>query len=127
MSSDDFERRLHRMFADTPALPDEPLFNAQVRHKLDQGQTIRRLVIGAVGGLGAAVATVQVLSANVGGRLTQGGADSVEALELGWSALSREAGGLLGAAPLPGELMWTAAGLVALAVAFLTTRMTDAY
>jgi hypothetical protein len=125
LASDDFERRLHRLFAETPAMPDEALFSASVRHRLDQAQSVRRLVIGALGGLGAAIATAQVLATNVGGRLTQEGEESAQALNAGWRVLTQDATGVLAAVPLPGEVMWTAAALAALAVGFLATRMAD--
>ena len=125
MSSDDFERGLHRLFADSPALPDDALFTARVRHRLEQGQSVRRLVIGLVGGLGAAVATAQILSANLGQRLNDAGAESAEAWRTGWRLATEDANAVLAAVPLPGEVLWTAAALAAVAVGMLATRMSD--
>ena len=113
------------MFAEAAPMPDEALFAARVRNRLDQAHAVRRTVIGLVGGAGAAVAMAQVLSANLGGRITQAGAESTQALEAGWRVLTQDAGGILAAAPVPGEVMWTAAALAALALGFLATRISD--
>lgn len=123
--SDDFERRLERWFNTAPALPDEDLFAARVRLRLDQGQTLRRMVIGVVGGAGALVATAQLLSANLPGRVTQAGAETRQALELGWGALTRDASGVLAAVPLQGEMVWTLAALASVAAAFVATRLAE--
>jgi hypothetical protein len=125
LRSDDFERRLSRLFDQAPAFPDEALFAARVNERLNQGQSVRRLVIGAVGGLGAVVATGQILSTGVLGRMAQARTESAEAVEIGWSALTRDSGGLLAAVPMQGEMLWTVAGLGALAVALLAARLAD--
>ena len=127
MSNDDFERRLTRLFAETPPLPGEAVFAERVQERLARGESMRRLVFAAMGGLGAVVATGELLSANVGERLTQASAESSQVLQLGWTAVTRDASGLLAAVSMQTEVMWTVAGLGALVVALLTTRMADRY
>lgn len=125
MSSDDFERGLHRLFADSPALSDDASFTGRVQQRLEQAQSVRRLVIGVVGGLGAAVATAQILSANLGQRLTEVGSEGAQAWRSGWRLATQDADSLLMSVPLPGEVLWTAAALAAVAIGMLATRMSD--
>jgi hypothetical protein len=66
----DFEFRLERMFADTPAAPDAELFAIRVLERLDRGWTARRFVIGAMGALGGLIGGYQILGSGAAGQLT---------------------------------------------------------
>ncbi len=125
MSADDFERRLQRAFAEAPAYPDEQLFAARVQTRLDQGEAVRRSVIAIVGSFGALIAVAQLLSAGLGTRASQLSAGAGEAARIGWGALTRDASGLMAAAPLGGELAWTVAALGGTALALVASRFID--
>ena len=63
------EARLDAFFADSPPLPDAPVFAARVGERLDRNWTFRRFVIGGLGLLGGLIGGAQVLSGGVLGRL----------------------------------------------------------
>src|SRR4051794_41817855 len=50
--AEDFERRLERLFAEHPELPDAGGFAERVERRLDAGWTARRWLIGSGGGVG---------------------------------------------------------------------------
>jgi hypothetical protein len=122
--ADDFERSLERAFSAAPDFPDAALFAAEVQTRLDRAQGLRRVVIGVTGGVGAAIASMQLLSSNLGLRLEEGAASLIRAANGGAAVLDRDAAALF-AAPLQGEVLWLVAGLAAVAVTFAATRFAD--
>jgi len=63
MSADEFDPYIERLFARTPAMPDAPLFTAQVEQRLQKGSRLRFLALslaGLVGGVVAVRETMQV-------------------------------------------------------------------
>ena len=63
MSADEFDPFVERLFARTPAMPDAPLFTAQVEQRLQKGSRLRFLALslaGLVGGVVAVRETMQV-------------------------------------------------------------------
>lgn len=63
MSADEFDPFVERLFARTPAMPDAPLFTAQVEQRLQKGSRLRFLALslaGLIGGLVAVRETMQV-------------------------------------------------------------------
>jgi hypothetical protein len=123
----DFERRLGRLFDDAPSFPDAALFAARVQERLDAKDGVRRAVMGLVGGVGAFVAAAQLVRANMTAEFVQAATASNEAVERGWTTLAGDAGALITGGMMPTEVMWTAAALGAMAVAFLATRAADAF
>lgn len=124
MSDPAFEMRLHKLFAESPACPDTPLFAAVVEARLSRGWALRRVLITAAGAVGGAVAVIQVAAAGVGPRLVQAG-DLVESLRhaavhtpLALPAPFAD----LGQLPFGGEAIWLVAGLAVLAGALLASR-----
>ncbi|RAK68606.1 hypothetical protein [Phenylobacterium kunshanense] len=65
MSEVDFERRLERLFAEAPEMPDAQAFAERVERRLDRGWTARRWLIGAAGLAGGVIGASQLLMANV--------------------------------------------------------------
>lgn len=65
MSEVDFERRLERLFAEAPEMPDARAFAERVERRLDRGWTARRWLIGAAGLAGGVIGASQLLMANV--------------------------------------------------------------
>jgi len=49
MVESEFERRLERLFADAPEMPDAGAFAARIESRLNAGWTARRMLIGAAG------------------------------------------------------------------------------
>lgn len=121
----EFERRLGRMFDETPAFPDAPLFAARVTGKLETRDQARRMVMGLVGGAGAFLASFQLLRANLGEELSRLSAASTAAFDRGVAALNHDAGAVLSGAQLQGEALWTVAALAALAISALAVRLAD--
>ena len=65
MAELDFERRLERLFADLPELPDAAAFADRVERRLDAGWTARRWLIGASGVVGGVIGASQLMMSNV--------------------------------------------------------------
>ena len=65
MAELDFERRLERLFADAPELPDAAAFAQRIEHKLDRGWNMRRWLIGAAGLAGGVIGASQLFMSNL--------------------------------------------------------------
>src|ERR1700749_938961 len=65
MAELDFERRLERLFAEPPELPDAASFAERVERRLDRGWTARRGLIGAAGVVGGVIGASQLMVSNV--------------------------------------------------------------
>jgi hypothetical protein len=126
MAEVEFERRLHRLFAETPGFGDGTAFTLRLQDRLNRGWAWRRTLITATGVLGGAVAVLQL----AGSHLVRWAAATplVSVVSL------RQAGSrLLAATPLPieairavpigGEGMWLLAGLAVVGFAVLATRL----
>lgn len=127
MAEHPFEHRLQRLFAETPVFTDATLFAGVVEQRLDRGWTARSLAIGLAGLIGGAVAVIQALGSDLFGRLELAGRASAGAAGRGVSGLV-EASSLLPAItafPLQGETFWLIAGLGALAIALIATRLIE--
>ena len=126
MSDFEFEARLERMFSQPPRVTDPGVFAAQVQARLERGWALRRLVIGAAGLLGGAVAVSQAFGSGVLARMSE--------VELPVKSLMAEvqrepllSGEGLGALGASGEVIWVAAALLALTVGIAATRLSDAF
>ena len=76
-----FEARLDKMFAEPPAFDDAGSFAGNVQSKLNRSWATRRLVIGALGGIGGLIGVGQIVSSGVVGHMKSliggGGAPSL--------------------------------------------------
>ena len=128
MSDPLFEHQLGRLFAEPPPLADQPDFTAAVQARLERGWAMRRVLIGAAGGVGGLVAAAQVVDANLVQRVAVAsqGADN-RAHNLAADLMARgEATLHLQSLPPGGEVLWMVAGLAAMGVALVAARLMDA-
>jgi hypothetical protein len=65
MSADEFDPFVERLFARTPAMPDAPLFTAQVEQRLQKGSRVRFLALSAAGLVGGAVAVRETMRVDI--------------------------------------------------------------
>jgi hypothetical protein len=121
MAELDFERRLERLFADYPELPDAGSFAERVERRLDAGWTARRWLIGAAGVVGGVIGASQLMLSNVFQRVETAG-DSARLLS---SSLSHISTGTDWVAALSngGTVVWIAAGLAVIMMGFVLTRV----
>jgi hypothetical protein len=126
MSDFEFEARLEHLFSHPPAVTDPGVFAAQLQERLERGWALRRIVIGAAGILGGAVAASQAFGSGVLARLgeVQVPVKSLVA-EMGSKPLLSSEG--LGALGGSGEVVWIAAAMLALTVGIAATRLSDAF
>jgi hypothetical protein len=117
----DFERRLERLFADHPELPDAGAFAERVERRLDAGWTARRWLIGAAGVVGGVIGASQLMLSNVFQRVETAG-DSARLLS---SSLNHISTGTDWVAALSngGTAVWVAAGLAVIMMGFVLTRV----
>lgn len=117
----DFERRLERLFADCPELPDAGSFAERVERRLDAGWTARRWLIGAAGVVGGVIGASQLMLSNVFQRVETAG-DSARLLS---SSLNHISTGTDWVAALSngGTAVWVAAGLAVIMMGFVLTRV----
>src|SRR6185312_16373548 len=73
MVEHEFERRLERLFAEGPELPDARAFAERVERRLDAGWTARRWLIGAAGVIGGVVGASQLMVSNLFQRVESAG------------------------------------------------------
>lgn len=123
MADLDFERRLERLFAEAPRYPDAEAFAARVETRLSRGWAARRWVIGVAGLAGGMIGARQLLMSNVVEQL-RGAGESARAMgagvgQLGWAS------DWLSMLPAAGAMVWIAAGLAALGLGFVLTRVIE--
>lgn len=117
----DFERRLERLFADHPELPDAGSFAERLERRLDAGWNTRRWLIGAAGVVGGVIGASQLMLSNVFERVETAG-DSARLLT---SSLNHVSSGADWVAALSngGTAVWIAAGLAVIMMGFVLTRV----
>jgi hypothetical protein len=120
MADPEFEARLERWFADSPAVPDADGFARRVEHRLDRAWRVRRALIGTAGLAGGVIAVGQVLGGHVAKGVASASAHSVSAVSQGVTAVSDLR--LLTALPVGSEVLWVGAGLAMVAVVFFAAR-----
>jgi len=122
MAEIDFERRLERLFAEAPDLPDAQAFADRIENRLNRGWTARRWLIGAAGMMGGVVGASQLVMSNL--------VEQVRSAEQSARVLSQ---GLSRAAPTSdmvsalsgGYGVWIAVGLAVLAMGFVLSRVIE--
>ena len=119
----EFEARLDKMFAEPPAFDDAGDFAGQVQSKLNRNWTTRRLVIGALGGVGGLIGVGQIVSSGVIGHM-QGlakGAPSFAAVDLShWHAHMTA-----GLSPATSGALWLGLAAVGIALALALSRLIE--
>src|SRR3979409_399204 len=73
MAEVDFERRLERLFAEGPEVPDAGAFAERVERGFDAGWTARRWLIGAAGVIGGVIGASQLMVSNLFQRVESAG------------------------------------------------------
>lgn len=126
MAELDFEMRLDRMFNEPPVMSDAEAFARLVEMRLDRGWNLRQVAIGSAGLVAGLVGVSQLL----GSRLLF---DAGEATQRNATALTDSINGLvrtgenLSALPFGSEVLWLAAALGAMALAFAVTRAVEEF
>ncbi|MDD3836833.1 MAG: hypothetical protein WCY15_03365 [Phenylobacterium sp.] len=124
MAEVDFERRIERLFADAPAFGDAEAFAQRVERRLDRGWATRRVLIGFAGVVGGVIGASQLVLSNFATDVQAAAAGPARLLTAGVSQVASQSdwmSALTGA----GNVVWLAAGLAGLAVAFVITRMIE--
>ena len=122
MADIDFERRLERLFAQNPELPDGAAFADRIEHKLSRGWATRRWLIGSGGVIGGVICASQLFLSNIAQRVESAGQS---ALAIG-SSLSEVAPSAEMAAAFSGGMgLWIAVGLAVLTLGFALSRVIE--
>jgi len=119
----DFERRLERLFADAPELPDAGAFADRVGRRLDRGWNARRWLIGVAGVVGGLVGASQLIMSNLLARMESASHDSAHLVSVGFD---RVAPRLEWFAMAPtGGAVWIAVALAVVAMGFVLSRVIE--
>jgi len=126
MADVSFENRLLKLFDDPPAFADADRFAHSVETRLNRGWGIRQLTIGAFGVAGGLIGVIQMVRSGVVPQLETASERSAglmtDGLEDAWRA-----GSDLAALPMSGEVLWMAAALGVMALAFALTRAVEEF
>jgi hypothetical protein len=123
MAEADFERRLERLFADAPELPDSDSFFSRVARRMNAGWTARRWLIGAAGIGGGVIGASQIVMSNLGQRLETAG-DSARVLGAGLTQVTPKAEWLTSVYS-GGAVVWIASALAIVAMGFALSRVIE--
>jgi len=121
MAELEFERRLERLFMDSPELADAGAFAERVERRLDAGWTARRWLIGAAGVVGGVIGASQLMVSNVFQRV-ETASDSARLLTTSISHISSGTD-WVAAVSSGGTVVWVAAGLAVIMMGFVLTRV----
>jgi hypothetical protein len=121
MAELDFERRLERLFAESPELADAGSFAERVERRLNAGWTARRWLIGAAGVVGGVIGASQLMLSNIFQRVETAG-DSARLLTSSFNHVSAGAD-WVAAVSNGGTVVWVAAGLAVIMMGFVLTRV----
>jgi len=117
----EFERRLERLFAEAPELPDAGAFAERVERRLDAGWTARRWLIGAAGVIGGVIGASQLMLSNVFQRVETAG-DSARLLSTSINHISTGTD-WMAAVSSGGAVVWAAAAMAVVMMGFVLTRV----
>ncbi len=124
MAELEFERRLERMFADTPSFSDSDAFATAVEGRLDRGWMMRRWMIGTAGVVGGVFGTSQLLVSNLVGRVEDASDGSAKLLSASIAQLKPSLN-ILALMQSDTLLVWLAGGLAVVALGFVLTRVIE--
>jgi hypothetical protein len=119
----EFEAQLDRMFAEPPAFEDAGAFAGHVQSKLNRNWTTRRLVIGALGGIGGLIGVGQIVSSGVVGHMKSlaQGAPSLASLDLShWHGRLNA-----GVSPTTSGAVWLGLAAIVIALALALSRLIE--
>ncbi|HEY2659670.1 MAG TPA: hypothetical protein VGI79_08110 [Caulobacteraceae bacterium] len=121
MADLEFESRLDRLFAETPALGDADGFARKIQSRLDRSWTLRRVMIGGLGVAAGLIAVVQLAASGVIGRAEIISTQSAKVLSI---ALANHLPAHLfsDSMPVGGDFIWAACALGAVVVALVVLR-----
>ncbi len=122
MAELDFERRLERLFGETPHMDDSGAFAERVERRLDRGWTARRWLIGAAGGAGGIIGASQLLMSNIFERV-QTAEQSARVLGQGLSRVTPSSD--MVSALSGGYGVWIAVGLAVITMGFAVSRVIE--
>jgi hypothetical protein len=122
MAEIDFERRLERLFGETPDLPDSAAFVQRIERRLDRGWTARRWLIGAAGLAGGVIGASQLFMSNLFERV-EIAEQSARALGQGLARVSPATD--MVSALSGGYGLWIAVGLAVLMLGFVVSRVIE--
>ncbi|HET9159062.1 MAG TPA: hypothetical protein VFN88_00485 [Caulobacteraceae bacterium] len=126
MADPDFETSLVKMFAEPPVLPDPDGFARLVEARLDRGWTLRQALIWTLGLAGGVIGVSQMLPARLMSQMEGASKESTQLIHRGLVSLS-DLQGSLNTLPLGGEVVWMAAALGVMALAFAITRAVEEF
>ena len=126
MADPDFETSLVRMFAEAPALADSEGFARRVEARLDRGWQMRQALIWTLGLAGGAIGVTQMFTSRMLVQMGAASEESTRMLDRGISSVSNLQTSL-NALPLGGEVVWMAAALGVMALAFAITRAVEEF
>jgi len=118
------------MFAEYRPFPDQTLFAQSVEQRLNRGWSVRRSLIGFLGLGGGVVAVAQVAGTNLVDRaaaISHASMNVAEKSAVNFPQLAASVAQAMGLKSLPfgGEVIWLVVGLLAMAGAFLATRVME--
>jgi hypothetical protein len=122
MAELDFERRLERLFAEAPELPDCAAFAQSIESKLNRGWQTRRWLIGAAGLVGGVIGASQLVVSNLFQRV-ESAEESARALSAGLSQVAPSTE--MVSAISGGFGIWIAVGMAVLLMGFALTRVIE--
>jgi hypothetical protein len=114
------------MFAEAPALPDPDGFARVVEARLDRGWNLRQALIWTMGLAGGVVGVSQMLPSRLMAQMGEASDESAQLVGRGLSGLS-SLEGMINTLPLGGEVVWMAAALGVMALAFAITRAVEEF
>ena len=117
----EFERRLERLFAEAPELPDAGPFADRVERRLDAGWTARRWLIGAAGVVGGVIGASQLMVSNLFQRVETAG-DSARLLSTSINHISAGTD-WMAAISSGGAVVWAAAAMAVVMMGIVLTRV----
>ena len=126
MADPDFETNLMKMFADAPAMGDSEAFARRVEGRLDRGWQMRQALIWTFGLAGGAIGVTQMFTSRMLVQLSAVSEESTRMLDGGLSSISNLQR-TLDTLPLGGEVVWMAAALGVMALAFAITRAVEEF
>ncbi|MEH0196026.1 hypothetical protein V7S57_10345 [Caulobacter sp. CCNWLY153] len=122
----DFDAQLSRLFADPPAFSDAEAFRARVESRLDRGWTLRRLAIGAAGGVAGLFAVGQLITSRFATDLRHASSEGVSGVDLGVDKVMAQVNQFV-STPASVETLWLGAALAAIALTFAITRLVEEF
>jgi len=120
MAEIDFERRLERLFADAPELPDAAAFTVRIEGRLNRGWNTRRWLLGAAGLAGGVIGASQLVVSNLFQRV-ESAEQSARVLGQGLARVTPTTD--MVSALSGGYGVWLAGGVAILTMGFAVSRL----